>query len=70
MKEPVSVFSKIIILSGLILFSNGVFVSKALLMQVTPSDIEKGMKSPVIWDRYKEIINQAEGHQVNNVFLH
>ncbi|CAB3989615.1 fucose mutarotase [Paramuricea clavata] len=37
----------------------------ALLMQVTPSDVEKGMKSPVVWDKYKEIINTAEGHQIS-----
>ena len=35
-------------------------------MQVTPSDIEKGMKSPTIWNKYKEIINHAEGHQVQD----
>jgi hypothetical protein len=34
-------------------------------MRVTPSDVEKGMKSPVIWDKYKEIINNAEGNQVH-----
>ena len=36
----------------------------ALLMQVTPGDVEKGMKSPVIWDKYKEIINKAEEREV------
>ena len=36
----------------------------ALLMQVTPGDVEKGMKSPVIWDKYKEIVNKAEKYEV------
>jgi hypothetical protein len=49
--------------------SNCICVLQALLMQVSPSDVEKGMKSPVVWDKYKEIINNAEGHQVHDVFM-
>ena len=38
-------------------------------MQVTPGDVEKGMKSPVIWDKYKEIINKAEEREVDWVLV-
>lgn len=45
------------------------FMFQALLMQVTDTDIEKGMKTPVVWDKYKKIINNAEGREVDNTFL-
>ena len=34
-------------------------------MEVTPHDIEKGMKTPSVWEKYKKIINNAEGQQVD-----
>lgn len=36
-------------------------------MEVTPSDLLKGMKSPTIWGNYQEILNKAEGHEVDMV---
>ncbi|XP_028402714.1 fucose mutarotase-like [Dendronephthya gigantea] len=39
--------------------------SPALLMEVTPSDVQKGMKSPTIWGDYKQKINKAEGHEIS-----
>ena len=34
-------------------------------MQVTRSDVEKGMKSPSIWEQYKKILDNAEEKQVD-----
>ena len=33
-------------------------------MELTPGDVEKGMKSPDVWETYKKIVNNAEGHEV------
>ena len=33
-------------------------------MQVTPGDVEKGIKSPAVWDKYKQIMNKAEDREV------
>jgi hypothetical protein len=34
-------------------------------MQVTPGDVEKGIKSPAVWDKYKQIMNKAEDREVD-----
>ena len=34
------------------------------LMDLVPSDKERGLKTPV-WDEYKMIVNRAEGHEVH-----
>lgn len=43
---------------------NAILIHQVALMDLVPSDKERGLKTPV-WDEYKMIVNRAEGHEVS-----